>query len=81
MDATLRGRAEELAKEMAVTISTQEELSDVMRLMTKTMIECILDAEMKVHLGSDPRPGVGRQGKTAPVEPEAAAAAEPAEEP
>ena len=78
MDATLRGRAEELAKEMAVTISTQEELSDVMRLMTKTMIERILDAEMKVHLGSDPRPGVGRQGKTAPVEPEAAAAAEPA---
>ena len=78
MDATLRGRAEELAKEMADTISTQEQLSDVMRLMTKAMIERILDAEMKVHLGSEPRPGVGRQGKAASVEPEAAAVAEPA---
>jgi putative transposase len=78
MDATLRGRAEELAKEMAVTISTQGELSDVMRLMAKTMIERILDAEMKVHLGGDPRPRVGRQGEAAAVEPEAAATAEPA---
>jgi transposase-like protein len=83
MDATLRGRAEELAKEMAVTISTQEELSDVMRLMTKAMIERILDAEMKVHLGREPRPRVARQSKMAPVEPEAAAVPEraAAEEP
>jgi len=83
MDATLRGRAEELAKEIAVTISTQEELSDVMRLMTKAMIERILDAEMKVHLGREPRPRVARQSKMAPVEPEAAAVPEraAAEEP
>ena len=78
MDATLRDKAEELAKEIAVTISTQEELSDVMRLMTKAMIERILDAEMGVHLGGEPRPGVGRQGKASAVEPVAAAAAEPA---
>jgi putative transposase len=77
MDAALRGRAEQLAKEMAVTISTQEELSDVMRVMTKAMIERILDTEMEVHLGRDPRPGVARRGKKTPVEPEAAAA-EPA---
>jgi transposase-like protein len=79
----LRGRAEELAKEIAVTISTQEELSDVMRLMTKAMIERILDAEMKVHLGREPRPGVARRAKMTPVEPEAAAVPEraAAEEP
>jgi transposase-like protein len=51
MDAMLRGKAEELAKEIAVSISTQQELSDMMRLMTKTVIERMLDAEMDVHLG------------------------------
>jgi putative transposase len=52
MDAMLRGKAEELAKEIAVSISTQQELSDMMRLMTKTVIERMLDAEMDVHLGN-----------------------------
>jgi putative transposase len=75
MDATLRGRAEELAKEIAVTISTQEELSDVMRLMTKAMIERILDTEMEVHLGRAPRPGVVAQVEATPGE--TAAAVEP----
>ena len=51
MDAMLREKAEELAKEIAVTISTQQELGDVMRLMTKSVIERMLDAEMDVHLG------------------------------
>jgi len=51
MDAMLRDRAEELAKEIAVNISTQQELSDVMRMMTKSVIERILQAEMDVHLG------------------------------
>ena len=50
MDVLLRGKAEELAKEIAVSISTQQELSDVMRLMTKSVIERMLDAEMDVHL-------------------------------
>ena len=36
MDAMLRGKAEELAKEIAVSISTQQELGDVMRLTTKS---------------------------------------------
>jgi transposase-like protein len=54
MDAMLRGKAEELAKEIAVSISTQQELSDMMRLMTKTVIERMLDAEMDVHLGRVP---------------------------
>jgi len=51
MDAILRGKAEELAKEIAATISTQKELSDVMRTMTKSVIERMLDAEMDFHLG------------------------------
>ena len=50
MDAILRDKAEELAKEIAVSISTQQELGDVMRLMTKSVIERMLDAEMDVHL-------------------------------
>jgi putative transposase len=53
MDAMLRGKAEELAKEIAVSISTQQELGDVMRLMTKSVIERMLDAEMDVHLGQE----------------------------
>ena len=61
MDVMLRDKAEELAKEIAVSISTQQELSDVMRLMTKSVIERMLDAEMDVHLGRgrSPRPPEG----------------------
>jgi len=58
MDAMLRGKAEELAKEIAVSISTQQELSDVMRLMTKSVIERMLDAEMDVHLGRGRTPSL-----------------------
>ena len=53
MDALLRGKAEELAKEIAVSISTQQELGDVMRLMTKSVIERMLDAELDVHLDQE----------------------------
>ena len=60
MDALLRGKAEELAKEIAVSISTQQELSDVMRLMTKSVIERMLDAEMDVHLDEE-------RGRTVPA--------------
>jgi transposase-like protein len=61
MDVMLRDKAEELAKEIAVSISTQQELSDVMRLMTKSVIERMLDAEMDVHLGRgrSPTPAEG----------------------
>ena len=51
MDVILRDKAEELAKEIAVSISTQQELSDVMRLMTKSVIERMLDAEKAVVCG------------------------------
>jgi putative transposase len=54
MDAMIRDKAEDFAKEIAQSISTQKDLSDMMRMMTKTVIEKMLDAEMNVHLG--PRP-------------------------
>lgn len=60
MDVMLRGKAEELAKEIAVSISTQQELSDVMRLMTKSVIERMLDTEMDVHLDHQ-RDRIGQQ--------------------
>jgi transposase-like protein len=60
MDAMLRDKAEELAKEIAVSISTQQELGDVMRLMTKSVIERMLDAEMAVHLDQE-------RGRTVPA--------------
>jgi len=53
MDAMLHDKAEELAREIAVSISTQQELGDVMRLMTKSVIERMLDAEMDVHLDQE----------------------------
>jgi putative transposase len=76
MDAILRDKAEELAKEIAATISTQQELSDVMRTMTKSVIERMLDAEMDVHLsgGLAILPGAaGDRNPTAPPLGQAAA--------
>ena len=64
MDARLRGKAEELAKEIAVSISTQQELGDVMRLMTKSVIERMLDAEMDVHLGQELDPATAKATST-----------------
>jgi hypothetical protein len=51
MDATLRSQAEVLAREMWGGISTQRELREVMRFMTRSVIERMLDAEMDVHWG------------------------------
>ena len=38
-----------LAREMAGRISTQRELSEVLRFLTKSVIERMLDAELDVH--------------------------------
>lgn len=51
MDAMLRERAEQLATEMAGQIHTAEDLSAMMQMMAKSVIERVLDAEMDVHLG------------------------------
>lgn len=57
MDARLLQQAEELASQMAVGVRTIEDVNDVIRLMSKSIIERALDAEMDVHLGRGP--GVG----------------------
>ncbi len=51
MDATLQSRAEQLATEFAGQATTVEELNQLMRLMMKSGLERMLDAEMDVHLG------------------------------
>jgi transposase-like protein len=50
MDALLREQAEQLATEMAGQVRTAEDLSAMLQLMGKTLIERVLDAEMNVHL-------------------------------
>ncbi|MCA9264003.1 MAG: IS256 family transposase [Planctomycetales bacterium] len=51
MDASLQARVEELATEFASQARTGEELSELMRLMMKTGLERMLNAEMDFHLG------------------------------
>ena len=51
MDAVLSERARRMAEEMADGVQTAEDLSEVMRMMSKTLMEKALDAEMDVHLG------------------------------
>jgi hypothetical protein len=50
MEAVLRQQAVQLATEMAGQVQTAEDLSVVLQLMSKTLIERVLDAEMSVHL-------------------------------
>ena len=51
MDASLQSRVEELATEFASQATTAEELNALMRLMMKSGLERMLNAEMDVHLG------------------------------
>ncbi|NLE60229.1 MAG: IS256 family transposase [Planctomycetes bacterium] len=51
MDAILSDRARRMAEEMAGGVQTADDLREVMRMMTKTLMEKALDAEMDVHLG------------------------------
>ena len=51
MDAILREQARRMAEEMAGGVQTADDLSEVMRMMAKTLIQRALDAEMEVHLG------------------------------
>ncbi len=54
MDASLRTRAEELAKDIASQAKTAEDFNSLMQLMMKSTIERILDTEMDFHLGRQP---------------------------
>ncbi len=72
MDALLRERAEQLAEEMAGQIQTAGDLSAMMQLMAKSVIERVLDAEMDVHLGRRKVPGgavSGPEGMATPSHP------------
>jgi putative transposase len=57
MDARLVQQAQELAAQMAGEVRTIEDVNDVIRLMSKSIIERALDAEMDVHLGRGPGGG------------------------
>jgi transposase-like protein len=57
MDALLQSRAEQLATEFAGQATTVEELNELMRLMMKSGLERMLDAELDVHLGRRSPPG------------------------
>jgi transposase-like protein len=54
MDARLLQQAEELASQIAGEVRTIEDVNDVIRLMSKSIIERALDAEMDFHLGRVP---------------------------
>lgn len=58
MEAVLRQQAVQLATEMAGQVHTAEDLSAILQLMGKTLIERVLDAEMNVHLAEE-KAGVG----------------------
>jgi len=53
MDAMLSKKAEELAKELAGSATTLNELSEVMRSLMQTALERMLNTEMVVHLGGN----------------------------
>jgi len=57
MDALLKERVEELAREIAGNASTQADVNELMRSMMKSALETMLNAEMDVHLGRTKLPG------------------------
>ena len=54
MDARLLQQAQELAAQMAGEVRTIGDVNDLIRLMSKSIIERALDAEMDVHLDRAP---------------------------
>jgi transposase-like protein len=60
MDGSLESRAKELATEFAGSATTIEELNGLVRLMMKSGLERMLDAEMDVHLGRRPGAASGK---------------------
>ena len=54
MDASLHARAEQLATEFAGQARTVDDLNNLLRLMTKSALERMLNTEMDVHLGRRP---------------------------
>src|SRR5262245_49971717 len=61
MEAKLTAQAEQLARELATSAGTIDELNGLFRGLMKSALERILDTEMDVHLG--------RNGPPAPLDP------------
>jgi transposase-like protein len=59
MDAILTNKAEQLARHIASEAKTLDDLNGLMKLMMKSALECMLDAEMDAHLGRKKLPGAG----------------------
>jgi transposase-like protein len=56
MDASLQKRAEQLAMEFASQARTADDVNGLLRLMTKSVLERMLNTELDVHLGRRPLP-------------------------
>ena len=67
MDAILNERARRMAEEMADGVQTAADLREVMRMMSKTLMEKALDAEMDVHLGRIKMPGPSATEEDEPI--------------
>ena len=55
MDATLKLKAEQLARDIATQASTLDDLNGLFRTLMKSALERMLDTEMDVHLGRQDR--------------------------
>lgn len=51
MDAILKSKADELAKELALQATTIDEVNGLLRSMMKSALERMLETELEVHLG------------------------------
>ena len=51
MDASVKKKSEELAKELALQATTIEDLNGVMRSLMKSALESMLNSELNAHLG------------------------------
>jgi transposase-like protein len=70
MDASFHARAEQLATEFATQAKTVDDLNDLLRLMTKSALERMLNTEMDVHLGRRGRkPSATRTSTEPPAAP------------
>lgn len=67
MDAILNERARRMTEEMADGVQTADDLREVMRIMSKTLMEKALDAEMDVHLGRIKMPGPSATEEDEPI--------------
>ncbi len=78
MDAILTAKAEQMAAEFATQAKTLDDLNGLMKRMMKTALECMLDAEMAVHLGRRTLPLAGGKLSDAEIAPVAESASQPA---